>query len=481
MQNILEHHDQKLLLLGFGSELSGFYNWLSEVINYPSELILIADQKPIRPENIASNVQYFGGANYLRLALDHNPDLIIKAPGIWSNLPELKEFRENYGQDKVVSSLTWFIDRFKDNIIGITGTKGKSTTSSLTDHLLKSLANHSSHYVGNTTGISPYSLWSDLHWQPSSHEWIVIELSSFQLQDLGYSKISPHLSVITNYYVDHQDQHASPQEYWNSKDQIFVNQNQHDHLVFTNPVVSRTQNLDSLNKGINVDNQITDSVSQLFILPCPGNHFIQNSALALSVLAMTQGNFNESEIIEYLEKNQATLQTTLNLFKGLDHRQQILLDREIINSNGAKIQLKIIDDGYATEPDAVAAAISTVASLGDNLWLIMCGIDKGGELENLQTQFQTFSKQLVGVNLFGTVGGTISKLTGHPLSGQGLLKDQEKWETELTSWLQSQTHDTQLSILFSPGGSSFDEFTNYTERVNWFTQALLDSLQDFLR
>jgi UDP-N-acetylmuramoylalanine-D-glutamate ligase len=480
MYEILQKHNHKMLLLGFGSELAGFYKWLIEVVQYPPELILVADQKTQKPIELLPQSQYFGGANYLTLSLKHKPDLIVKAPGIWSQLPELKEFRSQYGSDRVISSLAWFIDRFKDNIIGVTGTKGKSTTCSLIQHLLNSLAGHTVHYVGNTTGISPYTLWTDIYWQPNQHEWIVIELSSFQLQDLGFSKLSPHFSVITNYYVDHQDQHLNPKEYWQSKDQIFIHHNRLDRLVYTTPVLQRTQNSDKLVNGINIDESILDTVGQLFTLPFPGIHFTSNTSLALSTLAMTQGNLTTPQIIEYLHKNQANLQTSLNLFKGLPHRQQILLDRPVFNSKGIKIDLKIIDDGYATEPDAVAAGISTFGSLGDNMWVIMSGIDKGGEMESLQDQFTKYSQLLVGVSLFGSVGQTISNLTGLELSGQGLQKDQEKWQKEIINWLENQTQDTQLSILFSPGGSSFDEFENYTDRVNWFTQSLLETLQDII-
>jgi UDP-N-acetylmuramoylalanine--D-glutamate ligase len=442
---------------------------------------MIADQISQKPDQIDPKVQYFGGANYLSLSLNHHPDQIIKAPGIWSDLQELKEFREKYGSDKVVSSLSWFIDRFKDNIIGVTGTKGKSTTCSLIQHLLSSTPDHVSHYVGNTTGVSPYTLWSDIHWQPNKKEWIVIELSSFQLQDLGYNQISPHLSVITNYYLDHQDQHDGPQEYWNSKDQIFIHQNSNDSLVYTDPVVPRTCHPKELGSGINVDQEITQAVAKMFTLPLPGVHFVQNSSLALSALAMTQGHTTSSEILDYLDKHKDNLQTVLNLFKGLPHRQQVLLDREITNHSGTKIALRIIDDGYATEPDAVAAAIATFASSGENLWLVMCGIDKGGEFDNLKSQFTTYQAKIVGASLFGAIGQTISDLTGLKVSGEGLQRDQHVWQEDLVDWIQSRQSSTQLSILFSPGGSSFDEFKNYTERVNWFTQALLDTLGQFMQ
>ena len=100
-------------------------------------------------------------------------------------------------------------------------------------------------YCGNTTGVSPYNYWRKLNQKLDPQKFFVVELSSFQLQDLNYSHISPKYAVITNFFVDHLDQHNNKFEYWKAKTAIFTHQIEGDFLVSGEQFLQQTEHLGS--------------------------------------------------------------------------------------------------------------------------------------------------------------------------------------------------------------------------------------------
>ncbi len=318
---------KKILILGFGCENQQFLDWLIQIANFDPDQILIADKKNPNSQNLEilqkleikqENCSF--GENYLDILKDFTKiEFVFKSPGIWSEYPELEFFREQkaefdqanniekigdfnqnleievFGQidkkngqnsqlildksetknpikiERILSPLCFFMTKFREQIIGVTGTKGKTTTSSLIEHFLKAkiadfgnknllIANHMTdvdhpthlnekiwiykpkvHYCGNTSGVSPYNFWTNLEQTVDLEEFFVVELSSFQLQDLGYSEISPKFAVISNYFVDHLDQHLHKFEYWKAKSQIFLHQKPTDFLISNEQFLEQTE------------------------------------------------------------------------------------------------------------------------------------------------------------------------------------------------------------------------------------------------
>ena len=316
---------KKILILGFGDENRQFLDWLIQIANFDPNQILIADKKNPNSQNLEilqkleikeENCSF--GENYLDILKDFTKiEFVFKSPGIWSESPELEFFREQkaefdqasdikkiydfnqkseikvFGQinkkngqnsqlildktktpikiERILSPLVFFVTKFREQIIGVTGTKGKTTTSSLIEHFLKAkiadfgnknllIANHMTdvdhpthlnekiwiykpkvHYCGNTSGVSPYKFWTNLEQNVDLEEFFVVELSSFQLQDLGYSEISPKFAVISNYFVDHLDQHLHKFEYWKAKSQIFLHQKPTDFLISNEQFLEQTE------------------------------------------------------------------------------------------------------------------------------------------------------------------------------------------------------------------------------------------------
>ena len=193
--------DKSILILGMGREGKATLDFLKK--NFPEKKIDVADQKD--------------GPDYLDKLNDY--DVIIKSPGI----PYLTEIKKAKSNGKIITSATnIFFAEFKGKIIGVTGTKGKSTTTSMIYQVLKS-GGLDVYLVGN---IGKPAL--DLLDEIKKDSIVVFELSSFQLADLNKS---PHIAVITNIYIDHLDWHGSFEDYKKAKENIIKYQNKTDILI----------------------------------------------------------------------------------------------------------------------------------------------------------------------------------------------------------------------------------------------------------
>ena len=406
----------------------------------------------------------------------------------------------------------FFLENFRQQIIGVTGTKGKSTTSALINQLLDSFEGFESIYCGNTTGISPYQFWTDMKQEPIKSNFYVIELSSFQLQDLSFAKISPKYSIITNYFVDHQDQHASTAEYWNAKDALFTSQIDSDTIVISPNVYLHSQNKDKLSKAILIDENSPVELFNYIKSPLLGEHNQQNVnqavAIAASVKLKSAGQMGDiADLKEEIKKNKFKYQSVINRFKGLAHRLELVrsVENEIeINNHKLKLRINFYDDGYATEPDAVAAAIKALTQKNaEFLWLQISGKDKGSELEDLVTNilYKEIENKTYRIDYCGSVGqrllNELYKILGTSQTVpveifkntiKSSFSNLEQIQNHFATWLQelmdnyrqigdfNKIHEVLsqpeiiLNIALSPCGSSFDEFENATKRSEWWVE-----------
>ncbi len=494
----LQQND-KICLLGLGQENRQFLDWLVNVFKFEKSNILLADQRDLAdfvnmgfdPENI------FAGDNYLSVLENPQLEYVFKSPGIWSKIQELEDFRSLKGDDRVLSNLVFFIEKFKDQIIGITGTKGKSTTCGIVNHLINKDTQYTSYYCGNTTNISPYTFWDILDADISDDVFFVIELSSFQLEDLGYSKTSPKISGITNYYIDHLDQHKTKKEYWASKDNIFIHQDNTGTIVFLKDFQERLGENTINNQNIITKENVENIIEQYKIPELRGYHNYQNLSIALELIKIIGINAKP----EFVKKE-------MKSFSNLPHRQQLVktISTEILlKDTQKKLNINFIDDGAATEPEAVRAGVLSYSELGDYLWLIVDGLDKGGDLSNLIEAILDVQKknQLHKVNYCGEVGehllNCIYQKMGIDIKAsnedfkQSMTANFEslaKIRTGFTKWLEElvnnfdSINDNQssqailnkdeynLNVLFSPCGTSFKDFTNYIQRSNWWIESI---------
>ncbi len=479
---------QKILILGLGLENLQFLDWLTKVIGFDPSRIILADKKERHslPKEIIENYdlsQSSFGKNYLNSLIREDLLVVIKSPGIWSLRPEFINFRQKFGEDRIISSLAFFIERFKSHIIGVTGTKGKSTTASLTHHLLNDFGFRSD-YCGNTTGISPYIFWKKREQNFQSDRVFIIELSSFQLQDLGFSKLSPQIALISNYLVDHLDQHANEQEYWSAKDNIFLYQDLGTDKVITITQVANISTKITTHKPLVINNNLFELAKQKIKTNLLGDHNYKNLCLALAgvLVKCDYSDLNLENINLELEKfittNDRKLSNSLSNYQALPHRLELI--KEIIQNESL---IRVYDDGFATDSDAVIAAIKALTkNTNEKLCLIITGVDKGDSKGNLARLIDSKidSGQVLKVILCSQVGRrvknhlSIKNQTKVNFYGTLRLAFQKEIKPLIKVKKVGSSNENQikenLNIVLSPGGSSFDEFNNATDRSNWWQE-----------
>ncbi len=210
-----ELKNKRVLILGFGTEGKDTFLFLRK--KFPRISLGIADQKSKLTIPNKRNTKLHLGKDYLRAIKDY--EVIIKSPGIPTS--SLKPFLKT-GQD-ITSQAALFFANCPGTIVGVTGTKGKSTTSSLIYSILKE-GGKRAFLVGN---IETPSL--SLLGKAKKEDVFVYELSSFQLEDV---KQSPHIAVILNIFPEHLDHHGTLKEYLKAKSNISRFQKKGDVVVY---------------------------------------------------------------------------------------------------------------------------------------------------------------------------------------------------------------------------------------------------------
>lgn len=495
--------NEKIAILGLGVENSQFLEWLIKVVKIEPKHLILADKNPTSIEKISDKLklnlnskQIYTNHQYLDfLNLEEPPVWVFKAPGIWSLLPELQEFRNKHGDDKITSNLIFIFEKFKQQIVAITGTKGKSTTSNMIKHVL-SKSGFEAKYCGNTTGISPYQFWQDIDQKVNPNLYLVIETSSFQLQDIGFSQISSKYGVITNLYIDHLDQHSTKKEYWKSKFNLVQFLPEDGRCFLTNQVFEALKEINIETEIILksdffdevkiqnsncfvVNNKLVEALKSLTI-DLRGDHNFSNLSLASLLLAkITKQNLNQ----EFLNK----LKNLLKDYKSLPHRQEIV--RKIDFEN---LKINFVDDGYATEIDAVIASLTTFSQDPKSFLMpLIGGKFKGGEFEKIipVIKQKIIDKKIFKLILFSEVGKKILEIFPD-LKENPILYYHSSFKEVVATHLNSiqqinsqfesfyknslKNYDNikgkpELNIFLSPGGSSFDEFKNAEDRSQFWS------------
>ncbi len=340
-------------------------------------------------------------------------DLIIKNPGVPKESSFLKRAREK--NIPIETDMNIFFQLVKKNkIIGITGTKGKSTVSALISDLLKN--KYSNIITAGNMGISP------LNFSIKKDTIIILELSSFALEDL---KSSPNVAVVTNIYKDHLNRYKSFQEYIEAKKRIFKFQNGKDILV--------------LNKKNKISKDFSKEAKSKVIFFSGKN---ENISAAVEV----------AKIFKISEKD---IKKTISNFKGIPGRQEFV--GEI---NG----VKYINDTTATMPEAV---ISALKNLKSRIILIAGGEDKNINYKELS---QNIIKKVSVLIIFP---GTASKKIKEELKTEKIKMINVFSMKEAVNKANQLSEKGDIVIL-SPGAASFNMFKNEFDRGNQFKKEVIN-------
>ena len=357
-------------------------------------------------------------------------DLVVRSPGVYPFKPELK-------MANVTTPIQIFFDNCPAKIIGVTGTKGKGTTSTLIYEILKNAGKEV--YLAGNIG-KPYL---DLLSVISDKSYIVLELSSFQLIDLTKS---PHIAVILNITLDHMDWHKSKEEYVSAKKNIVKYQTKNDFAII-NSEYEVPKSFIELTKGKVVlfnKNKLESEYKEKLLLR--GEHNLENIAAAVSVAKI-------------LKISEDTILDTVRNFKGLEHRLELV--REV---NG----VTFYNDSFATGPQPTIAAIK---SFSEPETLILGGSDKGLNYDELGKEIAT-SKQVNKIIIIGQVGPQIIKSLNSAGYRGSIINLKIKSMTKIVENAFRNTPRGGI-VLLSPAAASFDMFANYKDRGNQFKEAVI--------
>lgn len=430
MTNLFENlGDKKILILGFGEEGKSTYRILRS--EYPEKQIFIADKKNKEelfkdlPEEVKKDLYltFILGENYLSKIKDF--DYIIKAPGI----PPVKE--------PVTTQTELFFGLCKGKIVGVTGTKGKSTTSTLIFEICKK-AGLKVFLIGN---IGKPAL-EILKKENSQDAVYIYELSSHQLHGL---RKSPHVAVVLNVGTDHLDWHGSQDGYVSAKKNIVSFQGSHDYAILNanDKVVAgfakETKGQVILFSGESLGAKYKEK------LLLRGKHNWDNVSAAIKVAEIF--GVEESHIISVLES-----------FKGLEHRLEVVREYQ---------RITFVNDSISTNPVSLKAAIT---SFSEDLTLIMGGYDRGINYEDLAKSISR-QQNIKKILLTGEVSGIMEEnLKEAGYHGELINCGQEKMEI-LVKKAFAMTKKGGI-VLLSPGAASFDMFKDYKERGEKFKEAV---------
>lgn len=426
----------KIAILGYNIEGQVSYNYFAA----QGHELVIRDQNPklVLPKGAQSVL----GETYLDDLDDF--DMLVRTPGLAPHLI----LERNPG---VAGMMTTQLNEFlrvcpTKNIIGITGTKGKGTTSTLIAKMLEAAGK--TVWLGGNIGLPPLTFLSEL----TADSWVVLELSSFQLIDL---KSSPHIAVCLMVVPEHLNWHADMAEYVQAKSNLFAHQSSGDIAIYcaTNETSKKIANKGQAHKipyyappGAFIDNASIvingQTICNTGDLKLPGQHNWQNACAAATVTWQATENIT-------------AIRSVLTTFTSLEHRLEFVRKLDGV---------KYYNDSYGTTPET---AIVAIQAFDEPKIIILGGADKGASYEELA---QTVAASSIRkVLLIGEQAARIKaalKIAGFTNTMDGGTTVQE---IAATAHSEAQPGDV---VLFSPACSSFDMFPNYKERGEQFKQAL---------
>jgi UDP-N-acetylmuramoylalanine--D-glutamate ligase len=379
-------------------------------------------------------------------------DLLVVSPGVSLDTPEIRQVQA-FGQ--TILGEVELASRFlKGTTIAITGSNGKTTTTTLVGAILAAAGLPT--LVGGNIGIPVVALTE----QSRDDGWNVLEISSFQLETIDTFR--PHIAVLLNITPDHLDRHGTFDNYRAAKEQIFRNQSAEDFLVLNadDEVAQRSaarapsqifwfSRTRVVRQGAFVhdgvilyrasEQEAAEPVLPVSAIPLKGVHNLEN-VLAAVVSARLAGV--KSEVIH----------ATVAAFQAVEHRLEFVAEVD---------NVAYFNDSKATNVDAAAKAI---ASFPKSIHLILGGKDKDSDYRALRPLLAERVKAVY------TIGAAAEKIETH-LRGSVPIYRADTLEAAVTRASAAATAGD--TVLLAPACSSFDQFTSYEHRGRHFKQLVL--------
>ena len=430
---------KKIAILGFGMEGKSTYKFIRKFSNC---ILYILDQKDYSDDELIkddSNIVVISD-NYLS-NLD-SYDIIIKAPGV-----VLKDIDVTSFKDKITSQLELLMEVNRKNIIGVTGTKGKSTTTTLIYEMFKNCG-YDAHLLGNIG--TP--IFDDID-NFKDDSILVIEMSALQLE---FVNVSPHVAILLNLFEEHLDHAGSVEHYYENKLNIFKYQDKMDTGIYAYDndnvreyMENNTYKQDMVSVSLKdnthmhiIDNYIYYKNKKLYDITSKrnliGDANLENIMFSLAVAE-----------VYYLPLDKVI--DTINNFKPLAHRLELVGE-----FNG----ITYYDDAIATIPEACINAIKSLIKVDT---LILGGMDRGINYDKFIEYLKTNSI----TNLI------CMPETGYKIADSLMTSNKRIYKCETledaVSTAKKVTKKGYICLL-SPAAASYNKYKNFIEKGNKFQE-----------
>lgn len=420
--------NKSVCILGFGREGKSTYNILTKYCS-PSA-IAVADINKI--DGIPESVELICGEDYQK-SLD-NFDLVFKSPGI------VLEKQPSELKCLITSETQVFFEVYREQIIGITGTKGKSTVTSLVYHILKE--NGKDCRIAGNIGIPVFDIAESM----TDNTIVVCELSCHQLE---YMTVSPATAVFLNLFEEHLDHYGTMERYYNAKKNIYLHQKEYDCLLINSDIAPQNSpkllqyiyeiSAEKAKAEIYVHNgSVKQAGHEDYIIPTDkikllGIHNHYNIAVAYFITSF------------YVEPDE--FEKALCTFNPLAHRLEYV---DTVNG------IRWYDDSIST---ACATAIEAVKSVPNVKTILVGGMDRGIDYTTLVDFLKSAD---INVICMETSGKRIYEMAENAENFRYVphLEDAVKLASEITP--------SGASCVMSPASASYGIFKNFEERGDVF-------------
>lgn len=434
-----EFKNKKIAILGFGMEGRASYHFIRR---YSDMFITIIDKNNVLDNNedlkSDSNIEVVYGDNYLEGLNKY--DLVLKSPGVITRGVDLTGVH-------FTSQLELLLKYNKKNVIGITATKGKSTTSTLTYEVIKACG-----YDAILLGNIGKAIFDEIE-NINEDTKVVVEMSALQLE---FVDCSPHIACIINLYEDHLDHAGTVKHYHENKLNIFKYQDNNDYAIYCKDIEPLNSyindNYKAIKYAINFD--FDDNFNTTSII---GNHVVLNDTKLYNILdrRVLVGEHNLRNIMivltiaKILNLDMNIVVNTINSFKGLPHRLEYV---------GVYNDIIYYNDSIATIPDATVNAIKSLKNVDT---LIFGGMDRGIDYTELIDYLNTgVVRNLICMPKTGYMIADMLTNTNINIYKIELLGDAVKLAKKIT--------EKNKICLLSPAASSYEYFKNFEEKGNMY-------------
>ncbi len=415
--------DKKVLILGYGREGQSSFRMVSSVGGYAC--LDIADANAVSSD-LTSSHKVITGASYLDCLNDY--DVVFKSPGI-----VLPMDISNYSC-RITCQADLFLEVYGAQTIGITGTKGKSTTSSLLYHILKECGKDV--LFGGNIGIPIFDITDQIH----PRTIIVFELSCHQLE---YAKFAPSKAILLNLYEDHLDHYGTVEKYWNAKKNIYRNQGYCDFL-FCNP------------DFLPAAGECKATVIKVKSQDLPFNSFEEIPGVTLRG---THNLFNTAFVYDVCRRydiSDEDFKAALATFKTLAHRLQYL---------GKLDEIDYYDDSISTTVESAISAVRAIPNAGT---LLLGGMDRGIDYDPLVEFLPT--TRLEHIILMYDSGKVILEKLKATASPSFMEKVHYIQDLKNACAFAKANASKGTAVILSPASASYGVFKNFEQRGDFFKE-----------